>query len=304
LTWSTLATEWVGFWLILSPLYTKQARAIAVCVLPGLHAGFALGLNLGGFSLAMISFYPLLLGAEHWDWLEKRFGPRLRPLSERVQAKLEPLLPRLTPPAPAWSHPMWGWLKNGGMAMLLVAITFEVLNDNAPVPKALRLPQPAWTKLFIEYPRVLQGWRMFAKDPPQRDGMIYVDAITAGGEHVDPYNQVASDQPMPFGDVVPRHMGQSQYFVMYTDRIAERGYAAYRQAFSEWLQGYPKRTGRAEDCLVSYEVFFVSDQSPPLGQTKPTPIERTRFMNFTAPREECAPLRPASRGPAVSVKGR
>ncbi|HKY36178.1 MAG TPA: hypothetical protein VJN18_09580, partial [Polyangiaceae bacterium] len=49
---------------------------------------------------------------------------------------------------------------------------------------------------------------------------------------------------------------------MYSDRIANAGYAAYRPAFSEWLLDYPKRTGRLEDCLLSYEVYFVSDQSP------------------------------------------
>ena len=74
LTWSTLATEWLGFALIITPVFVREARLLAVCIMPSLHLGFALGINVGGFSPAMISFFPLLLRAEHWQWLSRRFG--------------------------------------------------------------------------------------------------------------------------------------------------------------------------------------------------------------------------------------
>ena len=108
--------------------------------------------------------------------------------------------------------------------------------------------------------------------------------LQAKGERVDPYNQVASDQPFPAGNVVPTHMGQSQFFVMYSERISSTSYAAYRQAFSEWLVAYPQRTRRPEDCLLSYDVYLVTDQSPVWGATsKPKPLERQRFMTYSAP---------------------
>jgi len=284
LTWSVLATEWLGFALIITPLFARRARLVAACLMPLLHAGFALGLNLGGFSPAMISFYPLLLSAEHWDGLSRRFGARVAP----ARAKLENLLgllpswlrpPPLTPPSKAWRV-----VTEAGVIMLLLAIGSEVLNDNAPVPQALRVAQPAWAKAIIEYPRILQGWRMFAAEPPRTDSMIYVEALTATGAHVDPYNEVASDQSHPAGDVVPRHMGQSQFFVMYSERIPNEGYAAYRQAFSEWLLAYPARTHRDEDCLLSYDVYLVTDHSPAPGAAPwPTPRDRQRFMTYSAP---------------------
>src|SRR6478609_549187 len=87
LTWFTLATEWLGFTLIISPLFVRQTRLLAVCVMPILHLGFALGLNVGGFSPAMISFYPLLLRPEHWQWLSRRFGARLRPIHAELQCR-------------------------------------------------------------------------------------------------------------------------------------------------------------------------------------------------------------------------
>jgi hypothetical protein len=281
LTWSTLGTEWVAWLLIITPIYVLPARTLAVCVLPLLHFGFALGLNLGGFSLAMMSFYALLLLPEHWNWLERRFGARVRPIAAAIEQRLRARLePRVVLPFGEVRRA----LAEVAVLILLISIATEALNDNGAVPQALRVHQPAWAKAVIEYPRILQGWRMFSSEPSRVDSMIYVDAVTAGGRHVDPYNEVASDQPFPAGGVVPRHMGQSQFFVMYSDRIPYDNYAVYRQAFTEWLVAYPDRTGHAEDCLLSYDVYLVTDQSPAFGShDEPTPLSRERFMSYVAP---------------------
>jgi hypothetical protein len=301
LTWGTLATEWLGFALIITPVCVRQARLLAVCLMPTLHLGFALGLNLGGFSPAMMSFFPLLLTAEHWEGLSRRFGARAEPWRRRIEQGFAAALgrfgaPSLPAPPRAWRVTLYRWTSELGVALLLVAITSEVLNDNAPVPRALRFQRPAWMHAVIQYPRILQGWRMFASEPPRIDTMIYVTATTSGGRKVDPYNEVASNQPYPAGEVVPAHLGQSQFFVMYSDRIGTPGYAAYRQAFGEWLLAYPERTGRADDCLLSYEVYLVSDKSPPPGGLPwPTPVGHERFMSYRAPNDgTCRPVSPRS----------
>lgn len=305
LTWSTLATEWLGFALIISPIFVREARLLAVCIMPSLHLGFALGLNVGGFSPAMISFYPLLLRPEHWQWLSRRYAPRVRPLRDKLQAWGQDWLDLRAPrsaPGPVLNR----WLGEGAISIVLLAIASEVVNDNTPVPEALRFSQPSWAKAIIEYPRILQGWRMFASEPSRVDSMIYVDALTAEGQHVDPYNEVASDQPRPAGRVVPKHMGQSQFFVMYSERIPYDGYADYRQAFSEWLLAYPTRTGRAEDCLLSYEVYLVTDRTPEPGSgAEPAPLDRQRFMSYSAPLDSPCLVERAKRvASATSVNAR
>jgi hypothetical protein len=297
LTRGTLAVEWLGFMLILTPIYPRQARLLAVCVMPPLHLGFALGLNLGGFSAAMMAFYPLLLATEHWDWLARRFGERVRPGVERVEALARRLLAHLSVPIQKPPSGRWRKVSEGAILVVMIAIATEVVNDNTPVPKVLRFHQPDWCKAIIEYPRILQGWRMFAPEPPRGDSMMYVEATTASGRKVDPYNEVASDQPYPADTVVPRHMGQSQFFVMYSERLPNTGYAAYRQAFSEWLVAYPERTGNPDDCLIGYDVYFITDTSPPFGTPgKNTPGEKTRFMNWTAPWDN--PCRARAKGQA------
>jgi hypothetical protein len=297
LTRGVLVTEWAAFLLIITPFNWREARLVAVCVLPALHLGFALGLNLGGFSPAMMSFYPLLLASKHWDALEHRFGGRAARVWARFEQRFGRALNELRPPT-EWRRPeLRQALWNGAIALMLVAIASEVLIDNGPVPKALRLPQPAWAKAVIEYPRVLQGWRMFASEPSRTDSMIYVDATTAEGAHVDPYNAVASDQLNPAGGVVPRHMGQSQFFVMFSDRIATGYFAPYRQAFSEWLLAYPDRTGKPRDCLLAYDVYLVTDHSPGFGSNEPPrPAQRERFMTYSAPAD--SPCREVKKMPS------
>jgi hypothetical protein len=177
-------------------------------------------------------------------------------------------------------------------AALIAAIATEVVNDNTSVPERWRWPRAAWTTGLIEYPRILQGWRMFAPNPPLEDSMIYIDATTARGDRVDPYNLVASRVATPVTDTVPARLGQNQFFTMYSDRIAYPGYAAYHQALHEWLLNYPLRTGHREDCLLSYDAYFISDASPALGSNAPPrPVKREKFLFFRAPKDgECKKL--------------
>ena len=298
LTWSVLTTEWLGCVLILNPLRIHHTRALAVVLLPLLHLGFALGLNLGAFSPAMMAFYPLLLTDAHWRWLERRrVVARVRVFALQAAERLARLSPHTLRAqaeaafVSARRAPARRWLGELAAAAVLLAVTSEALNDNACVPQALRLSQPSWAKALVEYPRLLQGWRMFAPEPPRGDSMIYVDATTAEGKRVDPYNLVASRTRFPAGDVVPVRMDQDQFFTMYSERIAMPGYAAYRQAFLEWLVAHPRRTGRTQDCLISFDVYYVTDRSPAPGGTRSTPLERKSFMSYTAPSDgQCKPL--------------
>lgn len=287
MTWSVLATEWLGFALLITPVFSQTARTIAIFVMPMLHVSFALGLDLGLFSPAMIAFYPLLLTGKHWDTLARWCGRAAAPM---------------LPPSAARGTTLWTELM---VAALVAAIATEVVNDNTSVPPRWRWPRAEWTTSLIEYPRLLQGWRMFAPNPPQEDSMIYVDATTARGERVDPYNQIASRMAAPTGDVVPTRLGQDQFFTMYSDRIGYAGYAAYRQALHEWLVNYPKRTGRHTDCLLRYDAHLIVDASPALGsRAAPKPLKNEIFLSYRASKEECqkveraTDLRVASSTPA------
>jgi predicted DCC family thiol-disulfide oxidoreductase YuxK len=76
LTWTSVATEAIGTLAIASPIFTVYTRALAIVVMPLLHLSFELCLDLGVFSFAMMSFFPLLLAPEHWTFLYRQLSRR------------------------------------------------------------------------------------------------------------------------------------------------------------------------------------------------------------------------------------
>jgi predicted DCC family thiol-disulfide oxidoreductase YuxK len=67
MSWAALATEAMLPMLLLLPFYKVVTRRMAILAILGLHTGFQLFINLGCFSLAMMSFTPYLLGAHDWE---------------------------------------------------------------------------------------------------------------------------------------------------------------------------------------------------------------------------------------------
>src|SRR4029453_6862992 len=84
LTYSALLIESLGPLLLLNPFRWRVTRRLAVILMPGLHIGFALLLNLGLFSFNMIGFFLLFIPTRDMDrllrWFQRRpRGPRLGP---------------------------------------------------------------------------------------------------------------------------------------------------------------------------------------------------------------------------------
>jgi predicted DCC family thiol-disulfide oxidoreductase YuxK len=70
-SWSALATEAMLPMLLLLPFYKAVTRRMAIFAILGLHAGFQVFINLGCFSLAMMSFTPYLIAAADWELLSR-----------------------------------------------------------------------------------------------------------------------------------------------------------------------------------------------------------------------------------------
>ncbi len=144
LTYGTLAIEASAPVLVLTPLFWRQTRALAIVLLTSLHAGIALLVNLGIFSAAMMAYYPLLLDASHWEWLLHRWrsrGPRLLVFYDagcgvcfqivRVLARLDPGR-RMT------------WISNRDTATLPAGVDAALLEQTVLVVDARS--QRRWTR--------------------------------------------------------------------------------------------------------------------------------------------------------------
>jgi predicted DCC family thiol-disulfide oxidoreductase YuxK len=168
------------------------------------------------------------------------------------------------------------FLRESVVGFALVLASAQVLVDNPRVTHVNRSWQPTWMAAATSYLQFQQSWAMFAPDAPLIDANVTVDAITVDGRHVDPLNQVASPkQPRP-GLRIPPRLGQDGFFSAYMLRVPSRD--DYFGALTEWILRYPERTGSQQDEIVSFEAFYVEDDSPPPGAREPRNTRITRMI--------------------------
>jgi hypothetical protein len=181
-------------------------------------------------------------------------------------------------PLRLWTSLQGARIREVVVVLVLIALGSQVLMENRGVPEALKLGQAAWMRLVVEYPRLFQGWSMFAPNAPTDDRNIFVDAVTAEGRHVDPLNERGSRVAPAPTDEIPEFLDQDEYFCDYMQRIGGNG--AYHPPLSDWIQSYHRRTGRAQDRITSFEVYEIVDQSPPPGQTRATEPKKTLLFSW------------------------
>jgi hypothetical protein len=151
--------------------------------------------------------------------------------------------------------------------------------SNTAMPEALRWRgRPEWMNTIVQYTHASEGWSMFSPEAPIYDMMVVVDAVTKDGRHVDPYNEVGSRvHSLPVADIPPR-LGHDSMFCDYTLRIPGTG--SYHQAFIEWIQRYPERTGNPNDAIVSFQAIKLEHTPPAPGKTQATEIRRSVFLKW------------------------
>ncbi|MGK3988357.1 hypothetical protein WME99_35270 [Sorangium sp. So ce136] len=166
------------------------------------------------------------------------------------------------------------------VAYLGLCAVSQAINENKSVPAFLKHTQPKLVQATIVYPRLLQGWGMFAPNPITEDGSISVDAITVDGRHVDPFTGLPPD--LDLSDA--RGLGLGQIQQDYFNRIRlDRNKAFRRPGLQDYLLRYPERTGRPEDEIVAFDVYWVRDQCPKPGESAPYKNEAVPILSYRKP---------------------
>jgi hypothetical protein len=288
LTWSALVMESTLPLLILSPILTRWTRRLAVLLIWALHIGFAVFLNLGVFVPAMLAFTPNLLSAQDWDllgrWAARRGGPGVvLSAARRAWLSVARVLLRLErpgPPAPL-AHLLrsrLAYLREALVVAAIVVAANQLLVENGSIRRLIRFRQPEPLLAAMTYLQLFQGWAMFAPDTPTSDLNLYVDAVTADGRHVDPFNAVASPGAPAPGPRIPERLDQNSFFCDYLTRLP--GHGELHGAFTDWIKRYSERTGRPEDRIVSFEAFVVEHDSPPPGDHTPRNVRTRSFLRY------------------------
>lgn len=171
-----------------------------------------------------------------------------------------------------------------GLRELLIGWFFfcaisQTVNENKAVPQFLKIPQPWIVQATIGYPRMYQGWGMFAPNPISDDGSVSIDAITMDGRHVDPFTGEEPD--LNLSDA--RGLGLGQIRQDYWNRIRFDRNKVFRQGLRDYLLRWHEETGRPEDELVAFDVYWLRDQCPLPGQTQPYKHEKIAILTYRKP---------------------
>jgi hypothetical protein len=205
LTRGTLLIEGGLPLLLLSPWCRRYTHALAAALIIALHGGILLALDVGSFSVAMMSHVPLLLH---------------RHASE---ARVE------IPPA---RKRRWQTLIVAALTYLMVA---RLGHDLVLFPDRPRPPLPAAINTVTAALGLWQAWMMFSPDPPGRDYVIVTDAVTRGGHHFDPWRRVASGRDEPY-KALPASVVRAHAFTRYENALSGSGaHSKMHPFFARWV---------------------------------------------------------------------
>lgn len=165
------------------------------------------------------------------------------------------------------------------LAYYAIASLSQTWNENKGIPPQIKYAQPAFIQMLINYPRLFQGWGMFAPNPIQEDGVLVVDGYTIDGRHVDPYNGGVPDLDLTDAN----GLGISQLRQDYGNRIRLDGNSLYRDELRLYLMRWHEETGNPNDELVAFDVYWVRDRCPPIGQKKPIDNDPVPIVSWRKP---------------------
>jgi len=213
---------------------------------------------------------------------------------EAVPLQADALAPEPSAAVLAMRKLLWGF-KEAAVVLVLLVCASQVLLENQAVPPALKpYRRPASFQAIIAYPRIFQGWSMFAPAPPQSDGRLVIDGRTKDGRHFDPLTGSA-----PAFEVHPAGTPRSNLIWGYFHlRIAEDRFRAYWNGVRDFVMSHHKLTERPEDELVSFDAYYVTETFPAPGQKKAAPERRKLFSSSFVPTDEGVP------GPATRPKSK
>ncbi|MEZ4372134.1 MAG: DCC1-like thiol-disulfide oxidoreductase family protein [Polyangiaceae bacterium] len=177
-----------------------------------------------------------------------------------------------------------GALRELGTLFLLVILGSQVMVDNSWVTSKIRIKRPQWVEELVDYPRLYQGWRMFAPEPPYDDGTVVVDARTVDGRKIDPLTGKEPD----FNPDTPTGWGHNQFWCDYENKIRFGGNAHHRKNLEDYLMKYSERTGNPKDKIVAFDVWWIEDKSPPPGQKHGIPRRPQKLISHGVVKDSLA----------------
>ena len=255
-TWSTIALEFAGPFLLFAPWW--PIRTTAVVSFWGLHLGIATSYRLGIFPwtdlVILIPFVP----APVWD--------RLQRLAGRAPAPARP-------PRPDGRFAPWLAACAGALLIYVLSCNVKSVWPGFPMPSWLT---DAGTRL-----RINQAWRMFTPTPPHEHGWWVIPGRLANGEFVD----LSVHGPALTWQKPALTSGDYPSFrlLIYMNHISDPANTALRRRWIEWTCRHWNADHAAADRLERIEMYYMVEKTPPPSQGS-SPPEKRFLIGMDCPR--------------------
>jgi hypothetical protein len=200
--------------------------------------------------------------------LARYLGLAIPPRGRETVKSWSPLRLRL------WNGSLY--LRETLLVWVAICSVLQAIVENKAVPAWARPKMPGVMSATLVYPRMFQGWGMFAPNPITDDGSVSIDAITLDGRHVDPFTGQLPD--LDISD--SRGLALGQIRQDYFNRIRLDRNKVFRQPLQDYLRNWHKETGHPEDELVAFDVYWVRAMCPPPGQNHATNNEKIALLTY------------------------
>ena len=268
--------EFVGGVLLLSPWRMRLCRGLALLMLAGLHLGIFVMIHVGGLSPIMWASYLLLVPGEAWDamhrWLSARgeSSGRVASLLARRHGS-----PPTTPRPGARLRRVEARAREVLAGVFLFDVVWSMAAVNEGIPEQWRVQHIPALRSFNDWLTVGQGWGFFSPDAPPDDGWWVIDGVTADGRHIDPLTGTTPLREIPIGYGTDR----SHIDYAYTRQIRSGQWQWHVANIDAWIRRSHTMDGRSpEDAIVSYVVYNLVRDDPPMGSSTPPPWRLERLF--------------------------
>lgn len=169
--------------------------------------------------------------------------------------------------------------------VLMLVLATEVVKSNPFISRRMHLKtRPEWMTEVIGYTRMLEGWGMFAPEPPYDDGRLVVDGRTIDGRKLDPFT---GEEP-EFDPESPRGWGHDQLWCDYSNHIRWSHNQGRRQFLRGYLINRHVFVRKPAEQLVAFDVWWIQDKSPKPGQKRGVVLPPEKLVSYGLVRDSGA----------------
>lgn len=265
LSWSTMALECVGPWLLFVPWRTNWFRAVMTVSFVAMHLGIELCMSVGYFSYVAFAGWLLILPPDYWNWLARRV-PSLA------------VVEREAPQGAAWRRRLAGSVCGALLLFVIAWNTLDLLHERQLID--LPLPRPVRSVALALH--LEQQWSMFSR-PSTFDGWYVVRASLRDDRLLDLLRQGRKLSHNDPGDVYGSR--QNQRWQKLFHNLTLEDYAEFRDEVAryfarQWNDAHP----HDQQAVLVRLIYYQDDKAPEQGLTDIRPTDYAR-LELGAPHE-------------------